>query len=84
MPFLFGGVNSFLEKQSFLKIDDVLVIFRSDLIICLFSSTRPISSRPKLAIFRPLMIVGASPLGLSKGFALRPYQGALAPHGPLH
>ena len=38
----------------------------------------------KVAIFRPLMIAEASSLGLTKGFALGPYQGAFVPCGPLH
>ena len=58
--------------------------YRIDLIICLFSSVRLVSSRPKLAVFRPLMIAGASSLDLTKGFVLGPYQGALTPHEPLH
>ena len=38
----------------------------------------------KLAIFRPLMKTEASSLGLTKGFALGPYEGVLVPYGPLH
>ena len=61
--------------------EGLVVIFRSDLIICLFSSIGLVLSRPKLAIFRPLMIAGTLPLGLTKGFALGPYQGAFLPLG---